>query len=503
VGVLDEPPPDPLLGSTLMERYVVERKLGEGGMGAVYVARHLVLDKPVALKVLHGELMRKPELRERFLNEARAASRIRHENVIDITDFGTTPEGAVFFAMELLNGRDLHAELFHMQADGQRLPWSRARAIFLQVCSALSAAHRLGIIHRDLKPENIYLIEWLGHRDFVKLLDFGIAKSTEVPETERKLTRTGMLFGTPEYMAPEQARGETPDHRVDVYAMGCILYQLVSGRVPFSGDSFMAILAQHLAQPVPPLDRAVLAEIGAPSGLDAVVQRALDKDRDQRYPSIDALAAAVRSAEDAARIRRPSAMQEPGAGGLYAFSPIAAYEPSATEIDSQPPPPRRRIHPLAIFAAVGLVAILVGVAVAVLAGGSDEAAAPAQPVASPEQPAPAAPAPATPVDAPESPPVTAQPAASPDKTEPAARPDDRPRREPRRKPDKPATPAADEELRLGDVKPKDPFQQQDPAPKPSDAKPGEAKPADGKSGDAKPVEAKPGDAASKGSTPKN
>src|SRR6266545_1025491 len=261
-----------------MDRYVVERKLGEGGMGAVYVARHLVLDKPVALKVLHGELMRKAELRERFLNEARAASRIRHENVIDITDFGTTPEGAVFFAMELLSGRDLQQELGAALAAGQRLPWPRSRAIFLQICSALSAAHRLGIIHRDLKPENIYLIEWLGHRDFVKLLDFGIAKSTEIPEQGgqgtgevRKLTRTGMVFGTPEYMAPEQARGEAPDLRVDVYAMGCILFQLIIGRVPFSGDSFMAVLAAHLSQPAPTIRPADLTAIGAPAGLAAVV----------------------------------------------------------------------------------------------------------------------------------------------------------------------------------------------------------------------------------------
>ncbi|HSK04894.1 MAG TPA: serine/threonine-protein kinase [Kofleriaceae bacterium] len=215
---------DPLIGQTLAGRYHVERRLGAGGMGAVYLATHDVLEKQVALKVLHGELGRRPELVERFMQEAKAASRIRHENVIDISDFGTTPDGHVFFAMELLDGRDLHEEIARARLAGELLPWPRSKRIFLQICGALAAAHRHGIIHRDMKPENVYLIEFLGDPDFVKLLDFGIAKLTEVEGSDRKLTRTGMLFGTPEYMAPEQARGEPIDLRVDVYAMGCILF---------------------------------------------------------------------------------------------------------------------------------------------------------------------------------------------------------------------------------------------------------------------------------------
>src|SRR5262249_24075276 len=219
------PQEDPLLGRTLAGRYLIQKKLGEGGMGAVYLATHNLLEKQVALKVLHGEFARKPDLVERFMQEAKAASRIRHENVIDISDFGTTPEGLVFFAMELLRGHDLHEEIARARLAGQLLPWQRSKRIFLQICAALSAAHALGIIHRDLKPENIYLVDFLGEPDFVKLLDFGIAKLTEVADGERKLTRTGMLFGTPEYMSPEQARGDTVDPRVDIYAMGCILFQ--------------------------------------------------------------------------------------------------------------------------------------------------------------------------------------------------------------------------------------------------------------------------------------
>jgi serine/threonine-protein kinase len=250
----------------------------------------------VALKVLHGEFARKADLVERFMQEAKAASRIRHENVIDISDFGKTPEGLVFFAMELLRGHDLHEEIARARLAGQLLPWARSKKMFLQICSALSAAHAQGIIHRDLKPENVYLIEVLGEPDFVKLLDFGIAKVTELSEGERKLTRTGMLFGTPEYMSPEQARGENVDSRVDVYAMGCILFQLVTGRVPFEADNFMGVLSMHLTEQPPLVPYEVLDLIGAPRELAAIIDKALAKDRDQRWLTIDDLANAIRVA---------------------------------------------------------------------------------------------------------------------------------------------------------------------------------------------------------------
>src|SRR4051812_4789858 len=290
------PAVDPLLGQTMAGRYHIQRKLGEGGMGAVYLATHMVLEKQVALKVLHGEFARKPDLVERFMQEAKSASRIRHENVIDISDFGTTGEGLVFFAMELLKGHDLHEEIARARLAGQLLPWERSKRIFLQICAALTAAHALGIVHRDLKPENIYLVDFLGEPDFVKLLDFGIAKLTEVADGDRKLTRTGMLFGTPEYMSPEQARGDNVDHRVDVYAMGCILYQLVTGRVPFEAENFMGVLSLHLTQPPPIAPAEVLDLIGAPRALAGVIDQALAKDRNHRFSSIDELARAVRRA---------------------------------------------------------------------------------------------------------------------------------------------------------------------------------------------------------------
>jgi serine/threonine protein kinase len=321
--------PDPLLGQTLASRYQIQKKLGEGGMGSVYLASHSVLEKPLAIKVLHGEFARKPDLVERFIQEAKSASRIRHENVIDISDFGSTPEGLVFFAMELLTGHDLHEEIARARLAGQLLPWERSKRIFLQVCAALIAAHALGIIHRDLKPENIYLIERLGEPDFVKLLDFGIAKQTEVADGERKLTRTGMLFGTPEYMSPEQARGETVDHRVDVYAMGCILFQLVTGKVPFEAENFMGVLSQHLTEPPPVIAVETFDAIGAPRALAQVIDKALAKDRTRRYASIDELARAVRQVSG----EKPTAP---------VVLPVGVVAPAST---TQPPANRTQTGP--------------------------------------------------------------------------------------------------------------------------------------------------------------
>jgi serine/threonine-protein kinase len=310
---------DPLLGNMMAGRYLIEKKLGEGGMGAVYLATHAVLEKQVALKVLHGEFARKPDLVTRFMQEAKAASRIRHENVIDISDFGSTPEGLVFFAMELLKGHDLHEEIARARIAAHLLPWSRTKKIFLQICSALSAAHAKGIVHRDLKPENVFLVEFLGDGDFVKLLDFGIAKLTEESgEGGRKLTKTGMLFGTPEYMSPEQARGDTVDARVDVYAMGCILFQLCTNRVPFEAENFMGVLSLHLTEPPPTIAPEVFDQIGAPRALGDVIARALEKDRNARWQTIDELANAVREvcgdpipADRSSPIKLPSSVPAP------------------------------------------------------------------------------------------------------------------------------------------------------------------------------------------------
>jgi len=277
---------DPLIGEVVASRYRVLKKMGEGGMGTVYLAEHVTIEKKVALKVLHAEYSRKEDLKERFLLEAKAASRINHENIIDITDFGETDSGSVFFAMEHLEGRDLSEVI---KQDGP-MAWSRARAVLLQICRALGAAHSKEIIHRDMKPENIFLIEREGRPDFVKVLDFGIAKVED--ERQSRLTRTGMIFGTPEYMSPEQAQGHHPDHRIDVYAVGVIMYELLTGEVPFKADTFMGVLTKHIfEQPMAP--RELKPDLAIPVEAEAITLKGMAKDREERFNSMTEMAAAI------------------------------------------------------------------------------------------------------------------------------------------------------------------------------------------------------------------
>jgi serine/threonine protein kinase len=292
---------DPLIGATLSGRYRILRKIGEGGMGIVYEAEHVLIEKRVALKVLREDFSNRFDVVERFRQEARSASKIGHENIIDISDFGVTSGGANFFVMELLQGRDLAEEL------GKHGPLSPRRSlhILLQCARALGAAHAKGIVHRDMKPENIFLVERGGsearaqdREDFVKIVDFGIAKISDLEASGapgRKLTKTGMIFGTPEYMSPEQASGKPLDQRVDVYALGIILYELLAGRVPFMGDTFMGILTQHAFEDVPPLTR-FNPRCNAPAEVERIVFRALAKDPNERYQNMEELAAELAGA---------------------------------------------------------------------------------------------------------------------------------------------------------------------------------------------------------------
>ena len=282
---------DPLIGQLISERYQVLATLGAGGMGRVYLAEHVLIQKKMALKVLEPEFARREDLAARFLQEARAASRIGHENVIDISDFGRTPDGLVFFAMEYLDGVDLGATLRESGA----LPWPRLKGIVVQICKALRAAHAQGIVHRDLKPENVFLLRKEGRADFVKLLDFGIAKVAANPATHDegpRLTRTGVIFGTPEYMAPEQAEGKAADHRADIYAAGCVIYHCLTGSPPFHAESFMALLTKHLAEPVvPPSTRR--PDLDIPREIDQLILKTLEKDRERRFQSVDELMQAM------------------------------------------------------------------------------------------------------------------------------------------------------------------------------------------------------------------
>jgi len=351
-------PDDPLVGAVLAGRYVVKSRIGEGGMGLVYEGLHRDIDKQVAIKVLRDDLSRRPEVVARFRQEAKSASRIGHENIVDISDFGETTRGASYFVMEFLDGEDLANVLGRdvtVDAD-------RACAIVLQCCRALSATHAKGIVHRDIKPENIFLTKRDGVDDFVKIVDFGIAKMSDI-ETDgapgRKLTKTGMIFGTPEYMSPEQAAGQELDHRVDVYALGIILYECLAGRVPFEGDTFMGVLTQHLFAELPPIEE-LNPDAKVSRELELVIRKALAKDPGDRYQDTDELAEAITCALDG-RLSRATVMTPRSAFGPPSLSRLA-------------PVPRRKTSRWVWAAtALGAVAALAWVALGPISGPGSEA----------------------------------------------------------------------------------------------------------------------------------
>ncbi len=268
-----------LVGETLGERYKMTRGIGKGGMGAVYEATDVKIGKRVAIKVLLDKYQEREQVVARLEQEARLASSIGHEHIIDITDFGRTVDGRTFVAMEYLEGESLG----QLITRGPVEP-SRAIDIARQISSALGAAHAKGIIHRDIKPDNVFLLQRKG-RDFVKVVDFGISKSvvaTDDGESPR-LTQTGMVLGTPLYMSPEQSRGDDDlDSRIDLYAVGVILYEMVTGEVPFSGNNYLSVLSQVVSNdPIPPSERADIGQ-----DLEAVILKAMAKDRGERYPSM-------------------------------------------------------------------------------------------------------------------------------------------------------------------------------------------------------------------------
>ena len=268
---------DTLVGQTIDQRYVLERRIGEGGMGAVYIARQLAVDRKVAIKILRRQLADDATAVKRFFHEAKIVSKLRHPNTITLYDFGQSKEGLLYIAMEYMTGRALDEFL-----ENSELNFTEILEITDQVCQSLAEAHSAGIVHRDLKPENIF-IDRVGSRNIVKVLDFGIAK---VQGVKSNLTLTGTVFGTPAYMSPEQAQGFELDRRTDLYSLGVVLYEMLCGRLPYPGESAMKMAMAHILEPIPDLDENTLFQ-PLPEALSDLLGQMLAKDRDDRPESAD------------------------------------------------------------------------------------------------------------------------------------------------------------------------------------------------------------------------
>jgi serine/threonine-protein kinase len=299
------PTADPLIGQVLEGRYRVESVLGEGGMGTVYEVRHTTLDRRFALKALRRDIARDAELTARFMQEARAAAAIGHPNIVAVSDFGEIGAGKLsatqsrpvpYFVMEYLHGRSLARRL----ADQGTMNAQEVGVIVAQAASGLAAAHAAGVIHRDLKPDNVFLAI-VGDREYVKLLDFGVAKIAGAG----RLTRQGIVYGTPHYMSPEQAAGNAIDHRTDVYALGVIMYECFSGRVPFEADTYMGVLTKHMFAKPEPIER-VVTDPGCLGALGPIVMRCLEKRPEDRFATMADVAEAIEGALEPGTLARPS-----------------------------------------------------------------------------------------------------------------------------------------------------------------------------------------------------
>jgi serine/threonine-protein kinase len=421
------PAGDPLVGSVVDGRYEVLEVLGEGGMGRVYRVRHGALGRDFALKVLRRDMANDHDLAARFVQEAKAAASVHHPHVVQISDFGQLPDGVPYFVMELLVGRTL-GEIIKA---GGPIPAARAVRLAKQVAAGLGAAHAAGVIHRDMKPENVFVVggtatepfdvgrarAMLGERVDVRVVDFGAAKVIG----SGRMTRTGIVFGTPHYMSPEQASGSPVDHRADIYALGIIMYEMFTGRVPFEADTYMGVLTQHIfVQPIPPSQVSDAArELGA---LEEVTLRCLEKRPEDRYGSMDDLVAAIDAAamvrEDghveiaSRRPSRPSRAPRP-------FSPMAMadeLEPPTRE-EARARARRSKGHVLRNGVAVaGVTLSLSALATAWLRRGEGHEANVATPLASSALPPVSTQAPApvpTPTQAPAPAPVVVSAQATP------------------------------------------------------------------------------------------
>jgi len=270
---------DPYLGRQILGQYHIEKKLGEGGMGMVYQADQPAMQRKAAIKILRPEMANEDQI-QRFQREAQALANIKHPHIIEVYNFGTLDDGALYMAMEFVQGREMDKEL----ENNGRMEWRRAVDVILQGADALVEAHAHGIVHRDLKPENILLMEWREDKDYVKVLDFGIAKVLDNSQVlESSATVMGVIHGTPMYMSPEQARGDKVDHRSDVYSLGIVLYAMMTGELPIKSNTLVGYIIAHQQDPPAPLTQYVP---DAPKELERIILKMLEKDPPDRYQTM-------------------------------------------------------------------------------------------------------------------------------------------------------------------------------------------------------------------------
>jgi tRNA A-37 threonylcarbamoyl transferase component Bud32 len=329
----------------MLGQYRVTGTLGRGGMGVVHAAEHALLGRRAAIKVLRSELSRNEEAVTRFFNEARAAAAIRHPGIVEVYDFGWTPDGAAFLVMEYLEGESLT-----QRSERARFRWPAALAIARQIAGALAAAHAMGIVHRDLKPDNVFLVPDpdVPGGERIKLLDFGIAKLEEVSSMLHSVTQTGVVVGTPSYMSPEQCRGVAVDHRADLYALGCVIYELCCGRPPFVGEGGGDLLAAHIHLPVPAMSNT---NADIPQIVEALVRRLLAKAPNDRLQTADKVILAI----DALLFEptpAPTASSAPAAMGQVVTGSAMTTLSGSVVMSAQQPWTTRLRWPAAAFAAL-------------------------------------------------------------------------------------------------------------------------------------------------------
>ncbi len=405
--------PDPLIGRTISDRYRVTSLIARGGMGKVYRAEQAPLGREVALKVLNPSYQgdHDPEFHKRFFLEASICAKLTHPNTVTIFDYGRTDDEIYYISMELLEGRTLHRAL---RDDGAMEP-GRALHIARQICRSLREAHGQGVIHRDLKPANVFLMHHGDEDDFVKVLDFGLVK--DLGDTGEDLTQTGLFMGSPKYMSPEQIRGEHVDGRTDVYALGVMLFEMLTGKVPFDKANSVNILMAHVHEEVRAMSD-VAPDISVPVAVEQAVLKAMSKSADDRYESMDAMLAALKEATKADGLSMLSGELSGVHPGLQSgeesisglFGPVDDALVTSSEIDGgaawespiAPPKGEKSRAPWLAVAVILLLALGAGGFVALTDGGRD-----AEATAAAETPAPTPTAPEAPPEPPPEPPPAA------------------------------------------------------------------------------------------------